>query len=101
MQLSFRFALTVLLALVLLSPTATIAQVLYGSLLGNVRDQSDAAVSGATVTVTHKETGQVRTATTNELGIFTFATIQSGTLRRPRDQRGIPRRNANRSHGRG
>ena len=39
------------------------AQILYGSIVGNVKDQSDAAVGGATVVATHKETNQSRTAT--------------------------------------
>lgn len=54
------------------------AQVLYGSLVGNIRDASDAAVPGATVTITNKQTGQVRTVTTDEAGSYIAPTIQAG-----------------------
>ncbi|MGQ9917060.1 MAG: carboxypeptidase regulatory-like domain-containing protein [Bryobacteraceae bacterium] len=66
----------VLLA-VCIQPAA--AQILYGSLTGNVTDPSGAAVVGATVTITQTETNQTRTATTNEAGIYTFPTIPGGT----------------------
>ena len=36
------------------------AQALYGSLVGNVADESGAVVPGATVTITQKETNQTR-----------------------------------------
>lgn len=55
------------------------AQVLYGSIVGNVRDQSGAAVPGATVTITSRETNQVRTTTTNEEGGYNLPNVQSGT----------------------
>ena len=41
--------------LALASPSA--AQVIYGSLVGNVRDASDASVPGATVRITETGTG--------------------------------------------
>jgi hypothetical protein len=55
------------------------AQVLYGSLVGNVTDESGAAVPGATVTVTHKETGASREAVADSTGAYRFANLQSGT----------------------
>lgn len=66
----------VLLA-VCIQPAA--AQILYGSLTGNVTDPSGAAVVGATVTITQTETNQTRTTTTNEAGIYSFPTIPGGT----------------------
>src|SRR4051794_3460305 len=55
------------------------SQVLYGSLVGNVRDATGAAVPGASVIVTSKETNQVRTTTTNDEGGYSVPTLQSGT----------------------
>ena len=55
------------------------AQVLYGSILGNVMDASNAPVPGATVTITSMETNQSRETTTNESGGYTFSTVPSGT----------------------
>ena len=55
------------------------AQVLYGSIVGNVKDNSDAAVSGATVKLVHKETNQAREVATNSDGSFNFSTVQTGT----------------------
>lgn len=56
-----------------------LGQVLYGSIVGNVRDASGAAVPDAVVTITNKETNQVRTTTTNQEGGYNLPTIQSGT----------------------
>lgn len=47
------------------------AQVLYGSITGNVTDSNGAAVAGATVTITHKETGQSRDGVTDAQGAMT------------------------------
>src|SRR5438045_1951349 len=55
------------------------AQILYGSLIGNVKDSSEAPVAGARVTIRHKETGQSREAATNESGGYSFFDVASGT----------------------
>ena len=54
-------------SLVLVS-TPVVAQVLYGSIVGTVTDESNLAVPGATVTITHAETNQARETTSNETG---------------------------------
>jgi hypothetical protein len=54
------------------------AQVLYGSIVGNVTDKAGAAVAGANVKVVNKATNQVRDAVTNEDGGYTFTTVQTG-----------------------
>ena len=55
------------------------AQALYGSLVGNVRDASQAVVASAKVTLTNTETHQSREATTNDEGGYDFATVPPGT----------------------
>jgi Carboxypeptidase regulatory-like domain len=55
------------------------AQVLYGSLVGNVKDTSGAAVPGAEVTITHKESNQPRSMTTDDTGAYSFAAVSTGT----------------------
>jgi hypothetical protein len=64
--------------LVLAAPYAAHAQVLYGSIVGNVTDASQAAVSGATVTITNAETNLVRQATTSETGAYSIPNLPSG-----------------------
>jgi hypothetical protein len=75
-------ALTVglVVALVLMAQAReTQAQVLYGSLLGNVRDQTGAAIPGADVEVHNIETGLTRNAVSNEVGNYNFPTLRAGT----------------------
>jgi len=55
------------------------AQVLYGSIVGNVTDSTGAIVPGAVVSIKQVETNQSRETATNEAGGYTFATIPSGT----------------------
>jgi hypothetical protein len=55
------------------------AQILYGSLVGNVTDPSGAAVVNAAVTITHVETNQSRTTQTSDSGQYSFPTIPGGT----------------------
>ena len=67
------------LLLLLTLPAAAGAQVLYGSLVGNVSDDTGAAVPGATVTIRNKGTGTSRDATTDATGAYRFDTVQPGT----------------------
>lgn len=82
-QLSRRFMrigtpLAVLL-IALALPQMGNAQVLYGSITGNVTDSNGAAVAGAIVTITHKETGRSRDGVTDAQGSYDFPTVQAGT----------------------
>src|SRR3954471_10460628 len=58
--------------LFLLAPGRMPAQVLYGSLVGNVKDSSGAAVAKATVTATNNGTNQSRAAVTDDGGGYSF-----------------------------
>src|SRR5689334_21395852 len=55
------------------------AQVLYGSIVGNVRDASEAAVAGATVTITNTDTNYTRQTSTNESGGYDLAAVPAGS----------------------
>ncbi len=70
-------ALTVLV--VAAGPARLNAQVLYGNLVGTVTDDSGAAVPGATVTATNKDTNYVRTAVSGDTGTYSFTNVQAGT----------------------
>ncbi len=68
------------LVAVLLSAAANVgAQALYGSLLGNVADETGAALPGATVSVTQRETNLVREVVTNETGGYNVPNLLPGT----------------------
>ena len=67
-----------LLALSCLSMTGE-AQVLYGSITGDVTDPSGAALPGATITITQKETGQSRQGVSDAAGNFDFPNVLAGT----------------------
>jgi Carboxypeptidase regulatory-like domain len=54
------------------------AQVLYGSVVGTVTDQSQALIPGATVTITNKDTGVSREATSDQGGRYSFANVLPG-----------------------
>jgi hypothetical protein len=55
------------------------AQSLYGTLVGNVTDETGAALPGATVTVTQTETNLSREAMTNETGSYNVPNLLPGT----------------------
>src|SRR5262249_44784135 len=60
-------------------PSRLTAQVLYGSVVGNVTDGTGGAMPGATVTLTDKETGVSRDVVSDAAGAYRFSTVQSGT----------------------
>ena len=69
-----------LVLLVLSIPSSSIAaQVLYGSIVGNVKDASSAVLPGAAVVITHDETKATRETTTDATGTYRFPTVQTGT----------------------
>ena len=55
------------------------AQVLYGSIVGNVTDTSQASVPGATVTAIQIQTNLARETTTTGTGGYAFANLPEGT----------------------
>lgn len=70
---------TALLLLPCLSSRSVDAQVLYGSLVGNVTEESDAVVPAAEVTVVNVGTGLTRQVRTNEGGSYSVPNLQAGT----------------------
>ena len=72
-------AVAVLLSLVLFVPSVARAQAVTGTLLGNVTDSSGAAVPGATVNLVEVQTNIKRSATTNDVGFYIFASLLNGT----------------------
>ncbi|HET7287603.1 MAG TPA: carboxypeptidase-like regulatory domain-containing protein, partial [Pyrinomonadaceae bacterium] len=73
--------LALLVLSILLVPAATRAQVLYGSLVGNVTDPNGAAVSGAKVEIANVATGDVTTATTDDRGAYSVNDLQAGVYK--------------------
>ena len=70
----------VLLAVFVSALAANIgAQALYGSLVGNVTDETGAALPGATVTVTQTGTSLTREIVTNETGSYNVPNLLPGT----------------------
>lgn len=55
------------------------AQSLYGSIVGNVNDPSEAPIAGAKVTIHNTATGQSREALTTEAGRYNFSDVATGT----------------------
>jgi hypothetical protein len=71
-------SLLFLAALVLAAPCAE-AQVLYGTLLGNITDPSQSAVPKAVVTATNKSTGLVREVSSDDRGFYAFRDLIEGS----------------------
>ena len=64
--------------LFLASTLTVFAQAPTGVISGTLTDQSGAAIPNATVTVTEKTTGTVRTITTNNAGLYSAAALLAG-----------------------
>jgi hypothetical protein len=73
-------SLVAVISLVLLPATAA-AQVLYGSLTGNVTDSSGASVPGAKITVLGIDTGVGKQAVTDDRGQFLILDLQAGPFK--------------------
>ncbi|MEX2262097.1 MAG: TonB-dependent receptor [Bryobacteraceae bacterium] len=54
-------------------------QTVSGTISGAVKDQTDAVVVGATITLINEATGAERSAATNEVGLFGFQSVQPGS----------------------
>lgn len=75
-------SLMLVLALVLVfSPNPTSAQVLYGSLTGNVSDPKEAVIPGAKVEVSNVGTGVTKTVMTDDRGSFLLNDLQPGVYK--------------------
>src|SRR5688572_15637303 len=74
-----RLAQAILAGLIVVAGVNVGAQALYGSLVGNVVDESGAIVPGATVAITQKETNQTREQPTSDNGAYSFANLAPGT----------------------
>ena len=72
-------AAAVIAITLLASPSS--AQVLYGSLTGNVTDASGSAVPGAKVEALNSATGIVKQSATDERGTYLFSDLQPGTYK--------------------
>jgi Carboxypeptidase regulatory-like domain/TonB dependent receptor-like, beta-barrel len=59
-------------------PSAVRAQVLYGSVVGTVKDAQGAAIPAATVLITNKETNSTREVVTGGEGEYTLANVLPG-----------------------
>src|SRR5215472_11359912 len=70
--------LPVLLIAVILSGHLVSAQVTTGTILGVVQDVSGAVIPGVSVTVKNVDTGNTRTATTDEGGRYTVPDLTLG-----------------------
>ncbi|HEY3841303.1 MAG TPA: TonB-dependent receptor [Bryobacteraceae bacterium] len=81
--MSIRSLSTLLLSLVALAvlPSNIHAQVLYGSLTGNVTDKSGAAIPNATVEATNVGTGIAKQTKTDDRGAYLIQDIQPGTYK--------------------
>src|SRR5262245_15206529 len=71
-----QLALLTLLALAI--PRGVDAQVIYGSLTGNVTDPTGAVVAGAKVEALNIGTGVSTSVVTNERGAYIFSSLQAG-----------------------
>jgi outer membrane receptor protein involved in Fe transport len=81
MAISFRTWLVLALTLVLAAAPSAHAQTVTGTIQGTVTDTSGGVVPGATVTITHVDTGTDRAIVTNEQGTYAAPFLQIGRYR--------------------
>ena len=68
--------LAMMLATLMALTSVVLAQTDQGRIVGTVRDQSNAVISGATVVVKNERTGEERTAVTTEQGYFLVTALK-------------------------
>lgn len=75
-----KFTIVAMLALLAAGPGVRPgqAQVLYGSVVGTIEDQSGGVVPNATVTITNKQTGLTRNTTADEAGRYSLLNVLPG-----------------------
>ncbi|HVJ09670.1 MAG TPA: TonB-dependent receptor [Acidisarcina sp.] len=83
--------LRLLTAALLLPAGLAFGQAVNANLLGTVTDQTNAAIAGATVTITETSTGISKTSQTNASGNYDFEAIQPGTYQVSATQKGFKR----------
>ncbi len=71
-------SILVLTAILAVSTTPAMAQVLYGSVVGTVTDPSGAVIPNAQVSLTSKATGVAREASTDEGGRYSIGSVSPG-----------------------
>jgi hypothetical protein len=76
--LRFPVILAAIISCVALSIQPTMAQVLFGSMVGNVTDPTGAAVPGAVIKITEMQTNTSRAVVTNDAGAYTISTVPAG-----------------------
>jgi Carboxypeptidase regulatory-like domain/TonB dependent receptor-like, beta-barrel len=80
---------TVLFLLLLAVARNSSAQVLYGSVLGDVKDATGASVPGAVVVVTNQATNLARQGVTDDAGHFNLADLPAGIYTFKASQKGF------------
>ena len=78
-RVSWVFALVLVAAAMVMSAPFAHAQVIYGSLTGNVQDKAGASIPNATVVVTNQATQETRTTTTNSSGEYHVVDLAPGS----------------------
>lgn len=76
----FAYRLVFGIAILCFATVLADAQVLYGSLVGNVTDPSNAAVPSATLRLVNKRTGVATETSTDSSGAYLFNNVQSGSF---------------------
>src|SRR5215831_4776307 len=70
--------LWLMLALLVLASSAAAQVTASSALSGTITDKNGAVIKGATVTASNKATGQTRTATTDDNGVYRIDLLPAG-----------------------
>lgn len=83
----YRLADSLGMVLLLAAPAA--GQILYGSLVGRVTDESRSAIPNAEITATNTDTGVARNASTNAEGLYSLPNLDPGNYTVKVSQKGF------------